>query len=393
MDSTARTKILCVDDEKAVLDGLSLHLRRRYDVLTAQSGAAGLEALERDGSIAVIMSDMRMPGMDGAEFLSRARKLLPNSVRLLLTGQADMTSAIAAVNEGQIFRFLTKPCPPAAVMAAVDAAAEQNRLVTAEKVLLEQTLHGSIKALTDILSLTNPVAFGRATRIKQLVSDLAEKLEVGERWQVEVAAMLSQLGSITLPAETIEKVYYNQPLTLDEQKMVARAPAVTEQLVRNIPRLEQVAEILAAHVKPRRGADALAGDPKKQYIDLMAQLLRAAVDFDTLDTQGSSGALSLDTMRGRKDRYEPRVLDALAALRGADGPRAGVREVFLSVLCVGMVFVDDVKTNTGTLLVARGFEVTQGFLERARNFKPGTVKEPLRVVVRPAGRVGTVVPG
>lgn len=392
MDSAARPKILCVDDEKAVLDGLSLHLRRRYDVVTAQSGAAGLEALERDPSIAVIMSDMRMPGMDGAEFLSRARKVAPNAVRLLLTGQADMASAIAAVNEGQIFRFLTKPCPPASVMAAVDAAAEQNRLVTAEKVLLEQTLHGSIKALTDVLSLTNPVAFGRATRIKELVSDLAEKMGIEDRWQVEVAAMLSQLGSITLPAETIEKVYYNQPLTPEEQKMVARAPAVTEQLVRNIPRLEPVAEILAAHVKTRRGAEALAGDPRKQHVDLMAQLLRAAVDFDALDGQGSSGALSLDTMRGRKDRYEARVLDALEVLRGAAGPRAGVREVFLSVLCVGMVFVDDVKTNTGTLLVTRGFEVTQGFLERARNFKPGTVKEPLRVVLRPVGRVGIVPP-
>ncbi|MEO5769708.1 MAG: hypothetical protein ABIS92_15250, partial [Polyangia bacterium] len=129
---------------------------------------------------------------------------------------------------------------------------------------------------------------------------------------------------------------------------------------------------------------------RKQHVDLMAQLLRAALDFDVLDGQGSSGALSLDTMRGRKDRYEPRVLDTLAELRGANGPRAGVREVFLSVLCVGMVFVDDVKTTTGTLLVARGFEVTQGFLERARNFKAGMVKEPLRVILRPAGRVGTV---
>lgn len=390
MDASARTKILCVDDEKAVLDGLSLHLRRRYDVFVAQSGASGLETLERDPSIAVVMSDMRMPGMDGAEFLSRARKILPNTVRVLLTGQADMSSAIAAVNEGQIFRFLTKPCPPAAVMSAIDAAVEQNRLVTAEKVLLEQTLHGSIKALTDILSLTNPVAFGRATRIKELVSDLAAKVEVNDRWQVEVAAMLSQLGSITLPAETVEKVYYGQPLTPEEQKMVSRAPVVTEQLVRNIPRLESVAEILAAHVKPRKSAEAIGNDPRKQQIELMAQVLRAAVDFDALDSQGSSGALSLDTMRGRKDRYEPRILDALAALRGAEGPRAGVREVFLSVLTVGMVFVDDVKTTTGTLLVARGFEVTQGFLERARNFKPGTVKEPLRVILRPAGRVGIV---
>lgn len=392
MDAAARTKILCVDDEKAVLDGLSLHLRRRYEVQLAQSGAAGLEILERDPGIAVVMSDMRMPGMDGAEFLSRARKLVPDTVRLLLTGQADMASAIAAVNEGQLFRFLTKPCPPASVMAAMEAAVEQHRLITAEKVLLEQTLHGSIKALTDILSLTNPVAFGRANRIKGLVTDLAAKLEVQDTWQVEVAAMLSQLGSITLPAETVEKVYYGQALTPEEQKMVSRAPVVTEQLVRNIPRLEVVAEILTAHTRARKSLESLASEPHKQQVELMAQILRAALDFDALDGQGNSGALALDTMRGRKDRYESKILDALAALRGADGPRAGIREVFLSVLCVGMVFVDDVKTNTGTLLVARGFEVTPGFLERARNLKPGTVKEPLRVILKPVGRVGTIPP-
>ena len=383
--------VLFVDDESKVLDGLKRSLRPlrdEWNMTFVTSGAEALKTLEQ-APFDVIISDMRMPGMDGAEFLSRARKASPNAVRLLLTGQAEMTSAIAAVNEGQIFRFLTKPCPPATVMAAIDAAAEQNRLITAEKVLLEQTLHGSIKALTDILSLTNPVAFGRATRIKELVSELAAKVEAPDRWQVEVAAMLSQLGSITLPAETIEKVYYNHPLTPEEQKMVARAPAVTEQLVRNIPRLEPVAEILAAHVKPKRAAEALAGDPRKQHVDLMAQLLRAAVDFDTLDSQGSSGALSLDTMRGRKDRYEPRILEVLAALRGGSGPRSGVREVSLAVLCVGMVFVDDVKTSTGTLLVARGFEVTQGFLERARNFKVGMVKEPLRVVVRPVAGTGT----
>jgi CheY-like chemotaxis protein len=391
-DVPSKPKILCVDDEKAVLDGLSLNLRRRYEVLTAQSGAEGLEILGRGDPIAVVVSDMRMPGMDGATFLSRARQALPDTVRILLTGHSDMNSAIAAVNEGQIFRFLTKPCPAPVVLAAVDAAAEQHRLITGERVLLEQTLHGSIKALTDILALTNPVSFGRATRIKQLVTDLATKLGVAEKWQVEVAAMLCQLGTITLPPETVEKLYYGQPLTPDEQKMVSRAPVVTEQLVRNIPRLETVADILAAHVKPRKATDTVGTDAAKQHVDLMAQCLRAALDFDALDTQGNSAALALDTMRGRSDRYEARVLDAMAEVRGAQGPRVGIREVFLSVLCVGMVFVDDVKTQTGTLLVARGFEVTAGFLERARNFKPGTVKEPLRVVMRTTVKAGTLPP-
>ena len=392
MTVPARTKVLCVDDEKAVLDGLALNLRRRYDVLVAQSGADGLKLLEQSGPIAVVMSDMRMPGMDGAAFLARARQVQPDTVRLLLTGQADMNSAIAAINEGQIFRFLTKPCPPPTILAAIDAAAELNRLITSERVLLEQTLHGSIKALTDILAITNPISFGRATRIKQIVADLGAKLELRDRWQLEVAAMLSQLGTIVLPSETVEKVYGGQPLDAEEQKMVARAPAVTEQLVRNIPRLETVAEVLAAHLKPRRGADALGNDPHKVQVELMAQCLRAAFDFDGYDSQGHSGAVALDTMRGRLDRYEPKVLDALAELRGGgQATRAGAREVSLAVLCVGMVFLDDVKTTNGMLLVARGFEVTQGFLERVRNLKPGTVKEPLRVVVKPtAAKPGTV---
>lgn len=387
--AAARTKILCVDDEKAVLDGLALNLRRRYDVLLAQSGAEGLKLLAEAGPIAVVMSDMRMPNMDGATFLARARQLDPDAVRLLLTGQADMPSAIAAVNEGQIFRFLTKPCPPPTVLAAIEAAAELNRLITSERVLLEQTLHGSIKALTDILAITSPISFGRATRIKQIVADLGAKLEMKDRWQLEVAAMLSQLGTIVLPPETVEKVHAGQALDTEEQKMVARAPAVTEQLVRNIPRLDTVAEILAAHLKPRRGADALGNDPHRVHVELMAQCLRAAFDLDAHESQGRTASQAIETMRGRLDRYEPRVLDALAELKVAQGPREGVREVFLSVLCVGMVFVEDVKTANGMLLVARGFEVTQGFLERVRNLKPGTVKEPLRVTIRPTTKPGS----
>jgi len=389
MAAPTRIKVLCVDDEKAVLDGLALNLRRRYDVLTAQSGAEGLKLLAEAGPIAVVMSDMRMPNMDGATFLSRARQQEPDAVRLLLTGQADIQSAIAAINEGQIFRFLTKPCPPPTVLAAIDAAAELNRLITSERVLLEQTLHGSIKALTEVLAVTNPISFGRATRIKQIVSDLGAKLELRDRWQVEVAAMLSQLGTIVLPPETVEKVYGGQPLDAEEQKMVARAPAVTEQLVRNIPRLETVAEILAAHLKPRRGADALGNDPHKVHVELMAQCLRAAFDLDSHESQGRTAAQALETMRARLDRYEPRVLDALFELRPAQGAREGVREVTLAVLCVGMVFLDDVKTTNGMLLVARGFEVTPGFLERVRNLKPGTVREPLRVTLRPTTKPGS----
>ncbi len=113
MDPHPRTPILCVDDEPAVLESLTNLLRRRYTVHVALSGAAGLELLKREPAICVILSDMRMSGMNGAEFLARTQAVRPDASRLLLTGDSNLESAIAAVNQGHIFRFLTKPCPPA----------------------------------------------------------------------------------------------------------------------------------------------------------------------------------------------------------------------------------------------------------------------------------------
>jgi response regulator RpfG family c-di-GMP phosphodiesterase len=372
-----RIHVLCVDDEPQVLEGLCLHLRRRYDVATATSGAKALELLQADPSIAVVMSDMRMPGMDGAAFLHRAFELAPDATRLLLTGEADLNSAIAAVNEGRIFRFLSKPCPPPALLAAFEAGAEQHRLVTSERVLLQQTLHGSIKALTGVLALTSPASFGRATRLKQAVSELAGKLGLLQPWQLEVAAMLSQLGFITLPPEIAEKVFYGRELNEQEEKMVEKTPAITEELLGSIPRLEGVREILATYGKPYRKPAAAPS-----VIERSAQVLRVAIDFDLLETQGSSAAFAVETLRGRTDRYDPEIVAALAALRGAGVARDEVRELPLSAIQVGMVFAEDVKMSSGMLLVARGYEVTAGFLARARNFNKGAVKEPLRVIAR-----------
>jgi response regulator RpfG family c-di-GMP phosphodiesterase len=378
-DPRKRPRVLCVDDEPNVLQGLSLHLGRRYELATATSGQAALELLAHDAT-AVVISDMRMPGMDGAAFLARAKQVSPDAVRMLLTGQADIESAIAAVNEGQIFRFLTKPCPPPALLAAVEAAAEMHRLIHAERELLEHTLHGSIKALTDVLALTNPASFGRATRIKRHVTDMAMALEMGERWQVEVAAMLSQLGFITLPAETAEKVYFGRPLSLTEQQMVGKVPAVTEQLLGSIPRLEVVREILATYAKPYKPVPPTAA-PDQQLAGRGAQLLRVALDFDTLEAQGATAALAVDTLRGRSQQYDPEVIGALARVRASEAEHHDVREVRLSALRVGMVFAEDVTFTSGALLAARGYAVTPSFVERAGNFQPGMVHEPLRVIV------------
>src|SRR5258706_5696930 len=203
MDAVTRPKVLCVDDEPHVASGLSLHLRRRYEVEIATSGQAGLDILDRSPDIAVVISDMRMPAMSGAEFLARAYAAHPDTTRILLTGYSELDAAIKAINQGNVFRFLVKPCPPPELVKTVDAAAELHRTLLAEKVLLEKTLHGSIKMLSEVLAITSPAAFGRGARVKQLVAQMAEKLGEKARWQVEVAALLSQLPSIALPNETV----------------------------------------------------------------------------------------------------------------------------------------------------------------------------------------------
>lgn len=381
MDSTRRTRILCVDDEPAVLEAVSLQLQRLFDVVVADGGPAGLALLERDRGIAVVLSDMDMPEMNGATFLGRVRNRCPDVVRVLLTGKANIGSAIAAVNEGQIFRFLTKPCPLAQLLATARAAVEQHRLITAERVLLEQTLHGSVKALMDVLALTSPAAFGRATRLKRLVTDLADRLGVVERWQVEMAALLSQLGVISLPQEVVDKLHLGQVLDDEQQNMVDRVPEITEQLLANIPRLEAVRSILARYTKQNLAAEPLSEDPALRTTQVGARLLRVALHYDALEARGQGGARAVEAMRDGAGVHDPKMLEALARTRGAEHARPLLREVPLAGLSAGMVFTEDVRLRNGVLLCARGYEVTPGFLQRVRYFRHGSIPEPVRVAV------------
>ncbi len=121
-ENSERHRVLCVDDDPNVLAGLALTLGRQFQVETAPSGKAALEKLRAMPDVAVIISDMRMPSMSGAQFLAASRKLVPNARRILLTGHADVATAILAVNEGAIFRFLTKPCASPKLIEAVEAA-------------------------------------------------------------------------------------------------------------------------------------------------------------------------------------------------------------------------------------------------------------------------------
>ncbi len=363
--------VLCVDDEPGVLEGLELHLRRRFQIRTAPSGAGGLDVLREEPQCCVVMSDMRMPNMNGAEFLTQARALAPQATRLLLTGQTDIESAIAAVNDGQIFRFLTKPCPPEQLLSTFDSALEQHRLVTAEKELLEQTLYGSVKALTGILGLTRPLTFGRSVRLRQYVAELCDETGFEPRWPVEIAAMVLQLGSVALSESLAEKVHYGRELSKPEQELVDQGPASVLALLGNIPRLEPVIEILKGMELRPESLDASLRWP--------VRMLKVALEFDILTQRGLSDHDALAALRGRGAGISNKLVGALAVRRGASKDR-DVRELPISAVREGMVFAEDVRTKNGVLLVPRGFEVTAAFVAKARGFRRDYVVEPVRVV-------------
>jgi response regulator RpfG family c-di-GMP phosphodiesterase len=362
--------ILCVDDEPRVTEGLALLLRRDYRAVTAAGGLEALEKLKEIGAPAVIMSDMRMPGMDGANFLKTVKRLYPETTRILLTGEPGRDAAVSAINEGQVFRFLTKPCAPEKVLAAIEAGVAHHRLLTAEKTLLQDTLIGCIKALIDVLAITNPVAFGRSNRVKSLAMAVAREAGHPSFWQLEAAAMLSQIGYISLPVELVEKLYYGSKLTGAENMLAAGAPAVAQTLLGRIPRLEPVLEILALSQKPTGvSADGL--------MTLGANILRLVSEYDTQVVQGNPTAIQ--GIRAKINRHDGRLVEHLAAAVGEESAKVEICEIAVGKVKTGMIILDDVRTPSGVLLVPKGFEVTDVFIQRMRNFGSGILGERIRV--------------
>ena len=185
----ASERILIVDDSTMERRVLQRRHEGRFGVVTAESGTQGLEIIENDGPFAVVVSDLYMPEMSGIEFLREVRRRWPNVIRIMITGAAEVEAAVASVNEGAVFRFLTKPCDPETFATSLEAALEQHRLVTAEKVLLEQTLKSSMMVLTELLGAVNPAAFGRSNRALHLVKQVIPRVALSEPWKVEVASV------------------------------------------------------------------------------------------------------------------------------------------------------------------------------------------------------------
>jgi response regulator RpfG family c-di-GMP phosphodiesterase len=356
-------KILCVDDEDAILRGFQLNLRKDFDLHLASNGREGLETFASEKGFALVLSDMRMPEMDGATMLSKIKEIDPEVVTVLLTGHTDFESAIAAVNEGNVFRMLSKPCPPETLIKVLKAGLEQYDLVISKRILLDQTLRGAVDALAQSLSTVKPLFFGRAQRVRRIAKELGDALETPQSWRLDVAAVFSQLAYISIPESISEDVYHNRKLSPEVKKIVQNLPEDTQKIIEKIPGLEEVGEILSkVDIQYRFEKDDGSG------VRTSASILKVALDYDYYEQQGHDKNLIIQTLSSRNNDYDPEITYALSEMLVVSDQSFRLEEISIRKLQPGMRLAQELRLDDGFLIASSGADIDAQLLKVIENY-------------------------
>ena len=364
-------KILLVDDEPNVLQGYKRSLRSQFDIVTALGGEKALEIISSQGPFAIVVSDMQMPEMNGVQFLTQVKTLTPDTVRIMLTGNADQHTAMEAINEGNIFRFLTKPCESENLGKTLNAGLEQYRLITTEKELLEKTLNGCIKMLTDILSLYHPELFSRSTHIRDLIREISVSMNLPSSWEIEAACMLSQIGYLGLPLDILPKISAGKNLLKEEEEILELVPEIGGQLLANIPRLESVSKILLYQNKRFDGSGFPDNSVQGIKIPLGARILKVLSDLIELEEIEIPRNQAIEQLKNREGWYDPLVLDKVVSIFWDKDSDLKPESTVISATVIDLesddVLKSDIKTADGTLLLKSGQRISRLHLQRLRN--------------------------
>ena len=370
-------KILLLDDDENILHGYHRVLRSEFSLDVALGGVQALQALEHHGPYAVLVADMKMPGMSGLEVLAEARNRWPETIRIMLTGNADQKTAVDAVNEGRVFRFLTKPCRAEELALAIRAGIRQYRLERAEKDLLEQTLTGSIQLLSELMGVLAPSTFSRCWTLRRRCARIGRILGCEHVWEIEVAALLAPIGWVAMPKESPR----GDPSLTSIKVLMDRVPEIGARMLNSIPRMEQVAEIIRYQAKGYDGSGLPADEVAGTALPLGARILKATADFTDLESSRKSWAVAFEELRLHPRSYDPSVLDALAQCLSEFPGACGLpRNLPLSSLSAGMILASPVVTRQGHQVCVPGLCLGIGHLELLRIMAEfGDLQEPIAV--------------
>lgn len=403
--------ILLVDDEENILNALNRTLRKEgYRILTATSGRTGVSIVEKE-RIALVLSDHRMPEMDGVEFLSEVKKRSPDTVRMMLTGYADMQAVLAAINRGEVYRFTTKPWNDEELRLILRDGIRQYEMIqqlwdlqelTQRQNLMLKDLNTSlerkvserteevgrlyadlernffdfVRVFTGLLELKSPYLGGRSKRVAALARRLAERMALpsDEVLNIEIASLLQDIGTLGFPDKILKK--RESDLDTVEKALIQQHPILGQSALIHIEKLKPAC-LLIRHHHERYDGLGFPDNLRGEKIPTGSRVIAIAGFFDELvnpleveERYSVNRALDvLETERGRK--FDPglvtRFIDLLQEERH-EGIEADVIEIDISELKEGMVLASDIRTKRGLLLIAKGEKVQPAHIEKIGKF-------------------------
>lgn len=354
-------KVLLVDDEQSLLNGLERRLGLEFDIETACSGDEALQKMEDAGPFWVVVTDMQMPRMNGIQFIQHARILAPETVYIMLTGNQDLQTASQAVNNGEVFRFLNKPCEIDEIKRALKSGLRQYELVSSEKELLHKTFVGTINVLSDLLEFSQPDLFSRSPTVEETFENLRTGLDLKDRWEYRLASRLGLIGFAIL-SDDERRVFEETPVTSPESQQVIRQMSVMGgRLLEKIPRLDIVARIIC---KQCDISGELPDAEEKNTVEIAATLLRVAVLWSSLRSSGLSTAESLEELQAILPSVSKDIARALIKMSPLEGRATCILEV--AALREGMVAAKDIVTIDDERLVREGRHLSNAMIEKLR---------------------------
>ncbi len=344
--------VLLVDDEVNITNSFRRTLRNHVKLEVANSGQEALEKFA-EKQYSVVVSDMKMPGMSGLELLEKIKSQSPDTVRMMFTGNSDQKTAVDAVNIGDIFRFINKPCSPQDLLAHLKAAQKQYDLVMAEKVLLNKTLKGVISVLTEVIRMVNPEQTQYSNRVISHMQNLARAAGMKPHWSFEPMVELSQLGYILFPDKTSDNPV---PSTSGLQ---LHAPELAADLIKKIPRLESIGRAILYQSKCFNGEGLPMDDIAGKDIPLGARMLKITCDYARLEGQKTSTLEAKEQMQASAEHYDPDLLTAFFKYLDANTTQI---KVDLISLTTEMIIEEELFTDRGQLVATKGQRVTEALL-------------------------------
>ena len=357
-----KPRLLCVDDEPFILDGLKLNLRKAFDISTESDPLEAIKRVQTGERFDVVISDMRMPKADGAEVLAAVKDAQPKTVRVLLTGHADIDAAMRAVNEGKIARYVTKPVEAGHLQEILLSLLEKSKQDNVTTDVLQRTVGGIVRTLADILAMLNPAAFGNAIRLRRPVRVLADAMGLEDAWEFEIAALLSKLGCVALPKELLERKDSGIEISAAERRRYREHPEVAAKLMAQIPRFEGVTAII------KRQDQALTPELFELSFKELPRPLQGAVLIQTAQHfLGESEPRINPKPLDFDPPIHPDVLAHVDKLLAIEERRTR-KQCQVDELSTGMRLEAEVETNQGVVIARAGQELTYPMLERIRRF-------------------------